>query len=139
MRSRLEARYAAAIGATGWQYEPRAYANQDGQYLPDFELVDLDGKTSFGHFVEVKPTRELALKAIGRARIIFSSLPDALIWITWPRSAFGKGKETMREDWDFIELDRHGWIDYSLDPPDGEYGCGCETCVEALRLAEEYA
>ena len=40
MRSRLEARYAAAMDYLGWEwiYEPGAFASQDGQYLPDFKV-----------------------------------------------------------------------------------------------------
>jgi hypothetical protein len=38
MRSRLEAKVAATLDATypgEWEYEPRAFANEKGQYLPD--------------------------------------------------------------------------------------------------------
>jgi hypothetical protein len=101
MRSRLEARYAARLGDPRyWTYEPRAYADATGQYLPDFELGDV------GHFIEVKPTHELAWNAAKRARIIFSSVPDALVWIVWPRSA------SDEDGWGLIELTSHSWFDY---------------------------
>src|SRR3712207_2492916 len=44
MKSRLEARAAQWLdSAPGvrWQYEPVAYADQTGQYLPDFEAISL--------------------------------------------------------------------------------------------------
>lgn len=50
MRSRLEAAWAEQFDAWGdpWEYEPRCYASDAGQYLPDFVI---DGEV----FVEVKP------------------------------------------------------------------------------------
>lgn len=40
MRSRLEASIAQWLDAEGvdWTYEPEAFASEEGQYLPDFEL-----------------------------------------------------------------------------------------------------
>jgi hypothetical protein len=100
MRSRLEAHFAAALDRVAdrgeWSYEPRAYADETGQYLPDFELCDSR------HFVEVKPTRERALEAIDRARIVFASEPDAIVWIVWPVS-------TPDGDWRSIEVSSSGW------------------------------
>lgn len=45
MRSRLEASWAAYLDRMGlsWQYEPAAYADVQGQYLPDFRVEDGDG------------------------------------------------------------------------------------------------
>lgn len=42
MRSRLEAHWAAEFDRLGfaWEYEPRCYANEAGQYLPDFYVID---------------------------------------------------------------------------------------------------
>lgn len=75
MRSRLEARYAAELDAKGksWTYEPRAFANQRGQYLPDFEVIWGDRLM----FIEVKPTVELAQLVLERMEIILESLPGA--------------------------------------------------------------
>lgn len=44
MRSRLEAGYAAWLDGCGfaWEYEPCAFATEDGQYLPDFMVVGLN-------------------------------------------------------------------------------------------------
>ena len=82
MRSRLEARWAAELDAWGveWLYEPRAYADENGQYLPDFEVHN-EGKT---FFVEVKPTETAAEAAPSRIAPLFSSLPKALVWVIWP-------------------------------------------------------
>lgn len=43
MRSRLEAGYAAWLDKNGfrWEYEPCAFATEDGQYLPDFRLHEV--------------------------------------------------------------------------------------------------
>jgi len=44
MRSRLEATVAEWLDAQGlvWKYEGPAYGNQDGQYLPDFQISGLN-------------------------------------------------------------------------------------------------
>lgn len=62
MRSRLEARFAEHCDKVGleWEYEPICFADEQGQYLPDF-LVD-DGEQHA--YVEVKPNREAAISAL---------------------------------------------------------------------------
>lgn len=96
MRSRLEATFAANLDryALSWQYEPCAYADATGQYLPDFE-VQHDG---FRWFVEVKPLPSLALNdwdefdrqmatidAIAdRLHIVRSSIPAAVLAVASP-------------------------------------------------------
>jgi hypothetical protein len=79
MRSRLEARFAAFLDAEGfeWIYEPRAYAGDGGQYLPDFVLP----QTEYPAYVEVKPTLELALAATGRMQVIWESEPNAILLV----------------------------------------------------------
>jgi hypothetical protein len=81
IRSRLEAHYAAFLDATGrtWTYEPRAFANKRGQYLPDFR-VDY-GPSAPPVFVEVKPTLAKAYAAAERMQIIWDSHPNALLAI----------------------------------------------------------
>jgi len=80
MRSRLEASWAAAFDIHGllWEYEPRAFADQTGQYLPDFHLP------TRGLWIEVKPEiYDTIIVGIGkfdhpllrRMEIIWSSLP----------------------------------------------------------------
>jgi hypothetical protein len=61
-----------------WAYEPRAFANELGQYLPDFLLGPVDDLRAY---VEVKPTLELAYLAMPRMQVIWDSEPDALLVI----------------------------------------------------------
>jgi hypothetical protein len=65
MRSRLEAGFAAWLdqNKVKWAYEPHAFADKDGQYLPDFRLdnvtyVGEGGQTAI--YVEVKPNTFMA-------------------------------------------------------------------------------
>lgn len=82
MRSRLEARFAAILDSDGfeWTYEPRAYASQDGQYLPDFEVGN--------GLIEVKPTIELAILAMERMQIVRASDTKAVLVIACPFGMF---------------------------------------------------
>lgn len=81
MRSRLEARFAAKLDSIpafrDWLYEPRAYADRKGQYLPDF-VVRWHGKSDYTTYVEVKPTPAAALDFIESRRMdaIWASDPD---------------------------------------------------------------
>jgi hypothetical protein len=84
MRSRLEARYAAGLDRQGvrWAYEPRAYANGQGQYLPDFELLNPPGGVPV--FIEVRPTLERAYQALAQMQIVLDSVPDAFLMVDIP-------------------------------------------------------
>lgn len=90
MRSRLEALYAAyldevkrlcwAPGGLGntlgdqWSYEPDCYADESGQYLPDFKAPFLaEDFTWVWNYVEVKPTREQAVAALAGMHPVLSS------------------------------------------------------------------
>ena len=87
MRSRLEARYAAQLDDEGrhWTYEPRAFANQAGQYLPDFQVEpEDDDPWPATMFVEVRPTVDGAFRAMTQMPIIWDSLPDAVLMIVIP-------------------------------------------------------
>jgi hypothetical protein len=81
MRSRLEARVAAWFDdhEIPWVYEPLCFADEEGQYLPDFELKDFGvyGRTKRPLYVEVKPTWALADQWKRRMQIIWSSIPEA--------------------------------------------------------------
>jgi hypothetical protein len=83
MRSRLEARVAGQLdgyGSLDWTYEPMAYADRRGQYLPDFKVK----APWFEHdvFVEVKPTEEAATDVVRRMEIIRSSTVCDLV-VAW--------------------------------------------------------
>lgn len=84
MRSTLEARYAAWLDTCGasWEYEPRRYATDWGDYLPDFRLngIDFAGipRTAY---VELKPTAAHAAAARHQIKAIWASEPDAFLII----------------------------------------------------------
>jgi hypothetical protein len=82
----LEAKVAAHYDRLGlrWAYEPRAYANASGQYLPDFQL--LDEPYGVPIFVEVRPTLERAFLALAPMQIILDSEPDACLVVVVPGS-----------------------------------------------------
>ena len=80
MRSRLEADIARFLDEEGenWVYEPRAFADRSGTYLPDFELLDKPHPT----YLEAKPLyRRDAEDAMARMEIIWSSIPDAVLMV----------------------------------------------------------
>ena len=79
MRSRLEAVHAQWLDchAIRWAYEPECFADETGQYLPDFELLsDHPGRD----FVEVKPNAEAAQQSLPNMHRILSTHPDALLF-----------------------------------------------------------
>jgi hypothetical protein len=90
MRSRLEARVAAFLdqSAFHWRYEPDCFANERGQYLPDFSIDDFPLDLERGAngpmtrcYVEVKPT-SFAERAnptvdyLARLQVVWDSEPD---------------------------------------------------------------
>jgi hypothetical protein len=107
MRSRLEATYAAILDqdqTLGWTYEPRAFADATGQYLPDFEVELVRGEP--WAFVEVKPTVEAAQGSLARMQIIWSSIPDAPLIAVVPRLGFFIAFGDTRRKWNFHLLTR---------------------------------
>lgn len=87
MRSRLEARFAAYLDAPWqlpglrWQYEPRAFGSERGQYLPDFQVWSPDDPLGAPYYLEVKPTLAQATEIRDRMAIIWDSAPDAVLCI----------------------------------------------------------
>lgn len=91
MRSRLEARFAAWMDSQSWEwvYEPECFASDQGQYLPDFEVLAPtpqvwmdDGIKDWGGrlFIEVKPTLAHHRGTLNKnAQIIEACLPTALL------------------------------------------------------------
>lgn len=103
MRSRLEARIAAALDRNElmWDYEPRAYGNDRGQYLPDFEIA-LSATRAV--YFEAKPTMEAAFLAMERMAIIWDSEPDAILSVYADRegllwSSAGQGTPWRVTEW----------------------------------------
>lgn len=82
MRSRLEAGFAQWLDRwrVSWAYEPRCFASDKGQYLPDFVLEDVRvGGMTLPVYIEVKPSVPLveamqANLAILKASDVFSQL-----------------------------------------------------------------
>jgi len=103
MRSRLEARVAAELDVVPlpWTYEPRAFANERGQYLPDFEIPPSDGGVRTA-YLEAKPTVEAAFLVMSRMQIIWDSDPEAELIIVLPGGLFfvasGAGDRRWRVD-----------------------------------------
>lgn len=107
MRSRLEARFAAYLDSIGktWEYEPMAFADQYGQYLPDFAIKVRgdDGDVRRG-YVEVRPTLEGARAAFDQMVIIWSSEPDAVLVVAVADSP-----------WFVLEPGGDEWLMHSMD------------------------
>lgn len=81
MRSRMEARVAAYLDkcSIGWEYEPRAYASRDGQYLPDFRLKFGDGHTVYLEVKGAHPSFEELDVLLARMSPIRASDPEAVL------------------------------------------------------------
>lgn len=87
MRSRLEARFARYLDVTGadWKYEPRAYADATGDYLPDFEVTERRHHV----FIELKremdpeliENADVLARAMQRMEVILESEPDASLMV----------------------------------------------------------
>lgn len=80
MRSRTEAAYAARLdnASIAWQYEPRCFADETGQYLPDFRIVDRGCVV----YIEVKGAWPDDIEAVQRSmEIIWASEPRAMLVI----------------------------------------------------------
>lgn len=61
MRSRTEADYAAYLDRRGhlWEYEPECFADENGQWLPDFRITKAGRRGEDGRLIEVKPAEML--------------------------------------------------------------------------------
>lgn len=101
MRSRLEAAYAAHCDAfrDAWTYEPQCFADEHGQYLPDF-LVS-------GEYVEIKNPHADIDAALNRMHAIRASEPQAPLtvvtgtWMSdnrWPGGGYHFWTEVRRCD-----------------------------------------
>jgi hypothetical protein len=79
MRSRLEASWAAYLDRLGlaWVYEPMCFANQAGQYLPDFRVSDPAATI----YLEVKGRIADPDALRRRMEIVWDSDPDVYLVI----------------------------------------------------------
>lgn len=89
MRSRLEASFAQWLDSLSleWEYEPMCYANETGQYLPDFIVKNVnvlfDEPDIKDLVIEVKPsnwpTKESVQKLADRMRIVPAEVAGMII------------------------------------------------------------
>lgn len=93
MRSRLEASFAAWLDGMyqPWEYEPDCFADQTGQYLPDF-LVDHGGTTDY---YEVKPPTADTSAALHKMHIIRSSQAVTNLYVVVPTGIYPNQKWTI--------------------------------------------
>lgn len=85
MRSRLEATMAQALDTVAegdWLYEPLCYADESGQYLPDFYLNTPVGP---GQFFEVKHQHADHWAALRKMHIIRKSEPTVGLVVAVPQ------------------------------------------------------
>lgn len=104
MRSRTEARFAAALDVAGiaWVYEPECFADETGQYLPDFLITYPSGRLLY---VDVKPTNSSFTYGLTeRMEIIWASLPEAQLMVVVPNTG---------ACWIASPLQWEGWQDQS--------------------------
>lgn len=108
MRSRLEADFARFLdqGSGKWQYEPECFADETGQYLPDFliesgvAVTTADGTSAPLRplYVDVKPlsfsyTEGIALSK--RMEIIWSTYPDVALQVSWREYGVDKNRASL--------------------------------------------
>lgn len=109
MRSRLESKFARYLDSMSveFKYEPRAFSGKSGEYLPDFQLTEVEVPL----FVEVKPTfRDIAAveRGMERMEIIWESEPDAALMMVFGDVGFSLRTEGRR--WEVITEDGlPGW------------------------------
>lgn len=131
MRSRLEARYAAWLDSMQfqWTYEPKCFATEQGQYLPDFLVQDVH---IFGRprdvFIEVKPLRSLFTEEdfTRVTKIINASHPDAWFileaadesdpWAAWP-AAYNAPFYATRAQWSRSRIPIGPVLTFALKQP----------------------
>lgn len=99
MRSRLEAKCAQWLDfvEAEWQYEPICYADERGQYLPDFVLPKIAATVGGFHqwrplVIDAKPTGADVFETLDRMRCVWSSLDSAALAVCWPRRGTWAGK-----------------------------------------------
>lgn len=104
MRSRLEALFVASIeGLCTWEYEPMCFADEHGQYLPDFRLQ----WTHHTHtYVEIKPRWEDVHDAAAAMTPILATEPGAMLDIyiptgDWPNIEFHLAAMRRAGSWRF--------------------------------------
>ena len=99
MRSRLEAGFAMWLDANhfDWKYEPKCFAGEAGQYLPDFGLygVQVAGYPPVSLTVYVETKHALwsedwddLLRVAERMRVVWETEPHAFLAIAQPEPSY---------------------------------------------------
>jgi hypothetical protein len=133
MRSRLEASAAASFDAhrIEWSYEPRCYADQHAQYLPDFELWR---KCAYipTIYLEMKgladPSEQNVRSFLTRMEVIWSSEPDARL--AFIGTGLGHAWQGVGGEW------WQGMFPVEIADVGAFFCPGCEPCVEASEARE---
>jgi hypothetical protein len=112
MRSRTEARYAAAMDYMGseWEYEPQAFASVDGQYLPDFRVdgrvwIEIKGPPIFTADATADVAERTILGLWNRMAIILESLPEASLLLFLDGDGLLCRRRGIDARWDMNALD----------------------------------
>lgn len=116
MRSRLEADYAAWLDRQGrqWEYEPECFADEHGQWLPDFRVAKLNEYYGVPHLIEVKPGEMLRPKkgeqlndvldrvdaVLGRCRPAWVCEPGSVTEVTFWRYGVPEPDLSLVAAWD---------------------------------------
>jgi hypothetical protein len=81
MRSRLEADVARDLDiyGVGWTYEPQCFANEHGQYLPDFKVDNSYGTALYWEIKPISFPFEDIPPVLTRMSIIWDSDPSAIL------------------------------------------------------------
>lgn len=138
MRSRLEAGFAQWLDEWNfkWAYEPRAFANASGQYLPDFRLdeVSMQWRSEPATlYVEIKPEswykekepgfEETYLQMTRSMKVIWDSEPDAELALIVPgmNCGFSAAVELLYLDREISEDPEHpdAWGQFAVWVPVG--------------------
>jgi hypothetical protein len=139
MRSRLEATWAAHFDAAGteWEYEPECFADESGQYLPDFRLRSRHSPFS-AEYYEIKGKLDPPEVSYWQVRmaIIWSSEPRAglFLMVGQPDDHVGWMGQALvigGGSWDYL-----GWEDPpkpSPPPPDPDPEKLAETLARIDR------
>lgn len=127
MRSRLEAKTAGSLDEHGvaWTYEPRAYAYQNVQYLPDFEITEWCGGSAF---LEVRGMEDFGgvYLAAQQMQVIWSSVPSAYLYLD-----VHSPQGFLRMIGYLADGYAHWYPHTNQDPSAGQLFCmgQCEPCI----------
>lgn len=103
MRSRLEAHFAARLDSLGlvWEYEPCAFGDESGQYLPDFRITTRSGAR---WYVETKGPLVLDPALLQRRmEVIWASDHEARLFLLDTHGQWWLGRDGLWQSYDMFE------------------------------------